>query len=937
MKVFNQKPSSKILPNKEQQQLLKKGEQRLSSEVMLLGRSLVAPPPTEQTYRNSVDGTPIPDDADISRLFKTASTSIRDARNILKSSPELCMGIDIYIAGLLSPNDVSAPDLNITSNATGLLTPIKSKLLEVVREWVKDEYKIDTRLKEWVFKAKYLQGAVPLGIVPLTAIDNIINEKDKERKRVSLESYDSDTGLLKNGFYKPTGMLGAGLTDPESEKPKRKGAMFSSLKVALESSGQAGTTADVNNTFNLSEEQRKMILAADKENGQQIIDALSNIYIHDNPEVLKLPNIAAAMAKKSVLKQFSPLYSMALEDDDDEQHQETTHSNAKVINLEKGQLVYPDRNFSLREVISLRPSDIYENVGHPIIQEFPYDSCFPIAPPGLPDKHLGYIIALDSTGSPLTMTEELMDHTDATDVTLQTSTGIMGTQVLSQMGDNSVDGITNLRYGAANPVAGRLFNTFLVADIKERLKNGIYNGVELDVRFTEVFLQQMWRRAIQGQQVQFLYVPTELLTYIAFEYNEFGMGESKLSKHRDVAIIASTVQVANALTAINNSIQHKKATISFDDDEVDAMDTVEKLQQYIVRAQNASALFTSSNTQDQLNHILNSGWNFSYENGMGAFPGTSFDIEYLTREANTIDNEYLDTINKRLIMLSGVSPEIVDMSQDVEFAQSYITGHQLRAQQAALEQQALCVGVTRFIRNFCMNSQKIIKKLHTIIKEAKASDSGELKSSKVSTRELIEEFIESIETSLPKPDTTKLEAMSDVLEKHEAYIDKVIDYYFNDPLFESSEVGEKLGEKAELFKTVWRSSYMRNVLQTNNLVPKQIQALHGNIDEDEDFIDPFAETEQFIKNFSKLLIQHEGEISKLRVRNDNIMQNLEDRASDESNDDGGGDDEDVDSSNDDANDNDAGDNSTDGGDGDDPFDEGDDLFGDAGGADNPLG
>ena len=82
--------------------------------------------------------------------YQIALSNLRAAEatvsNILKSSPELCMGIDIYIAGLLSPNDVSAPDLNITSTLSGEMTSIKSKLLEVVREWAKDEYKIDSCL-----------------------------------------------------------------------------------------------------------------------------------------------------------------------------------------------------------------------------------------------------------------------------------------------------------------------------------------------------------------------------------------------------------------------------------------------------------------------------------------------------------------------------------------------------------------------------------------------------------------------------------------------------------------------------------------------------------------------------------------------------------------------------------------------------------------------
>lgn len=931
-KVF--KRSFTKLSNQDQAKAEVKKVTKLSPETLLLARNLVEPHYTEQNnHRTTKDGTPIPEDSDISRMLKVASTSVRDARNILKSSPELCMGIDIYIAGLLSPNDVSRPELTITSNMTGELEGVKSKMLDVVRDWAKNEYKIDGRLKDWVFRSKYLAGALPIAIVPLTQIDAIINEEDHNKKKIKLESYDSASSdkMFSNGFYRNTGILGNGLNHKTPDKTTTE-TVFKSLKME-----SANSDTSFDNFIHLDNEQKKQITGLfgdDKELASKTISALSNVFVHDNPEVFKVPRIAQAIARKSITNRFSPLFAMAQESADEA----VVQKNGRSIELKQGELVYPDRNFGLREVINIRPTDIYDNVGHPLVLELPYDSCFPVAPPGLPENHIGYIVALDSSGNPLSVGEEGMSYPDPSDIAMQTSSGVMGTQMLSQVADNSVDGISNLRYGALNNASNKIFNTYLIADIKERLKNGLYQGVELDIRFTNIFLEQMWKRAMVGQQVQFLFIPTELLTYIAFEYNELGMGESKLIKHKDIAIIASTVQIANALASINNAIQHKKVTIAFDDDEIDAFDTDEKLKQYIVRAQWANTLFTSSNTQDQLNQILNSGYHFVYENGNGAFPNTSFDIEYMTREAAIIENDYLDTVNKRLIMLSGVSPEIVDMSQEVEFAQTYITGHMLRAQQAALEQDILCQSTSKFIRSFVLHSQIILKDLLEIIKKYRLVQKSPISKSEKSDAEFVQEFIASIDTSLPKPDTSKLNAQKDNLATHEDLIDKCIEYYFNDPLFAASEIGEQLGEKLELFKSVWKMSYMRGVLQSNNLVPPQFQMLHGDVD-DEDRIDPFLESELLVENFSKLAIQHEAQVAKLKMKNDTTITAINEKVEGG---DGDGDnsnaDAPADNPPDDTVDAPADDAST--GDGTDPekaTDADDDLFGDGAAADNPLG
>lgn len=909
---------------------------KVSSETLLVARNLVAPHYTEQAVRTTKKGLPIPEDADIGQMLKVAANAEMDARNILKSSPELCMGIDIYIAGLLSPNDVSRPELNITSNLSGEIEGIKSKMLDVIREWAKNEYKIDGRLKKWVFRSKYLSGALPIAIIPLTQIDNIINEKDDTKKKLKLESYDSadnNKAVFSKGFYRSTGLLGKGLS--ESNKKTEIGnsqTVFQSLK--MESSYDQLNDSSIN----IDAERKKIISDAFGELKEkdkvidQTVTALSNVFIHDNPEVFKIPRIAQAVARKVITNKFSPLMNLAQESAD----ADIVQKNGKTIELtEGGELLYPDRQFSTNEILSISPTDIYDNVGHPIILELPYGSTFPVAPPGLPENHIGYIVALDSSGNPLSIDDDSVQSPDPSDIAMQTSSGVMGTQILSQVADASVDGITNLRYGALNKASNRIFNSFLIADIKERLKNGLYKGVELDVRFTNVFLEQMWKRAMVGQQVQFLFLPTELLTYIAFEYNELGMGESKLIKHKDIAIIASTVQVANALASINNAITHKKVTIGFDEDEIDAFDTDEKLKQYIVRAQWANTLFTSSNTQDQLNHILNSAYHFVYENGNGAFPNTTYDIEYLNREAAIIENDYLDKVNNRLIMLSGVSPEIVDMSQEVEFAQTYITGHMLRAQQASLEQDILCSYTTKFIQGFTLHSEILLKQLLEIVKQYREVDKSPIKNSKVKDHVFVQDFIASLETSLPKPDTSKINMQKENLETHEALIDKCIEYYFSDPVFESSEIGEKLGDKLELFKNIWKSSYMRGIMQTNNLIPPQFQMLHGKMDED-NYVDPFVEGETIVSNMVKLALQHESQISKLRVKSDTTFENIQKKA-EGGNPDGQSDNELNDTSSTSTN-NDDNDNpnpeSTDKQAGD--PDDGEDLFND-GNVDNPLG
>ena len=882
-KIFKRSLSTSILSDQEIKNIRGSNTTTNSSnkEMAFIARNLVEPQNTALNQRTSRDGTPIPDEQDISRLLKVAATSTRDARNILKSSPELCMGIDIYIAGLLSPNDVSRPELAILSTSNIELQPIKSKLLDVVRTWAKDEYKIDSRLKNWVFKAKYLAGAVPLAIVPMTEIDDIVNETDLNKKRLSLESYDSsNNGRFNKGYYNSTGVLGAGLNQPEKKKDK---GVLGLLNMAQESGDNQPLYFD--NQITLSDTQKTNIhkncsaeveVSGKKEKVSNVIlEALNKIYIHDNIEAFKIPRLKLASARRQVQRRFSPLYkhNQAMESDDG---RNTTDQPAVMVD-QNGNFKYPNRSYSTREIINVRPKDMYENFGHPLVIELPYESALPICPPGLPEEPVGFIVVLDSSFNPLTITEEDLNLADPTDISVQSSAGVMGTQMLSQLGDASPEGLMNFRNGVMTEANNRLFTNILEADLRERLRNGIYSNMEFDVKLLPVFAEFMFKRALAGMETQFLFIPNELLTYIAFETNEWGLGESKLSKHKGLAIIASTVQVANALASITNAIPHKKATIGFDDDEIDAFDTSEKLEQHIVRSQWANSLFSSSNTQDQLNHVLNSGFHFVYENGNGNFPNTSYDIEYINRDVATIDNDYLDSINRRLIMLSGVSPEIVDMSQEVEFAQTYITGHMLRAQQAAIEQEIFCAGLSKFVRSFVLHSAIIIDELRGIVEAALKATDSPLKGIKTSVEDLIEEFINSIETSLPKPDTTKLDMQMKNITTHEEFIDKVIEYHFSDPMFASEEVGEKGADKIELVKAVWKSSYIRGIMQSNNLIPSQFNLLHG-VETEEGIVDPLEESEGMVKRYLEYIVQHEKQMAGVRYKTDATIERVQETA-----------------------------------------------------------
>ena len=60
------------------------------------------------------------------------------------------------------------------------------------------------------------------------------------------------------------------------------------------------------------------------------------------------------------------------------------------------------------------------------------------------------------------------------------------------------------------------------ADLLARLRNGIYSSSAKIASNQEIF-RIMLSRSLAGDMTQVLWVPKELLTYVAFEYDEDGV------------------------------------------------------------------------------------------------------------------------------------------------------------------------------------------------------------------------------------------------------------------------------------------------------------------------------------------------------------------------------------------------------------------------------
>ena len=153
-----------------------------------------------QTQR-STNGHPIPSYGALdANLAKTISDR-RDIKNILEMNPNAQLAIDICVNGTLSPNNTLDSQLQYKSSYDKL-GPVKSVLLQKIREIMNAQVELEDILPTVLKDAKYDVGSYALLVVPTGRIRDMIkaekmDEARNEQKILKFESMINDLGNVK--------------------------------------------------------------------------------------------------------------------------------------------------------------------------------------------------------------------------------------------------------------------------------------------------------------------------------------------------------------------------------------------------------------------------------------------------------------------------------------------------------------------------------------------------------------------------------------------------------------------------------------------------------------------------------------------------------------------------------------------------------------------
>lgn len=779
-----------------------------------------------------------PDLTELRNLSIDKARDITDADIVMQMLPDLELSSQILISSILSPKDMMSTELSYIPPENVCPPNVAGSITRLIKDHFSVNYKIESKLHRILKDILYETGSYVLCVIPENSIDEIINNQS----RLSQESIDNIFGEYdqKLSLLPPKGLLGDSNTHYKNtfsiENYRKRNTTKGKTKVEV-------SVEDFNNKykdFNINNDNYKKY----KVSNENELDTF--VSVTDNFEVLSVPRLIDKLRSNTVESIIS-------------------NESNYITDRDIDQLLYRRMYYSSNNIVKVKTLDqgYRTSVGEPLIMHLPSESVIPVYVPGNPREHIGYFVLIDENGNPVSK-DANPDYFREMGILTQNNRKCLSSHLLDRSkglfeGYGNASTVQKLRYDHASRVYGEIIEQDLIS----RLRNGIY-GKNVKIGGSEEIYRIMFSRSLSQQYTQILFLPKELMTYMAFRFDENGIGESLLDRMKIVNSMAITLQLANTRAAVMNSIPRTKVSVKLDEDEPDPEGRREMIvNEYLL----LRSVGNNSMPIGVLNPVDINTWatqaNVEFQfSGALSMPEIEIDQTEFSSQVPKVDTELEEDMRKRRIMGQGMSPETIDASQGANFATSIIQESLLFARRAMQYQELFVPLITDHIRKVTMASPILLDSIKEIIHNNLEDivkyllpDRKNINLDEVNIDIITKAFVSQLEVELPKPDGLSLTRKKEAYEEYKGALEEAISQYISSELLPSEIMGE-LGDNADAVKQILIAYYCRKWMVENDYL-SELNDLVTLDEEDNPVFDVYEMTADFgssiIKSIGKML------------------------------------------------------------------------------------
>lgn len=738
--------------------------------------------------------------------------AISNNEDMLEMFPELTLASQVLASNILSPKDMLSVTFLYKFNTKLFSQEVQGALLSVIKEELESHYKLTSSAGKILEDIILTKGSNIKAIIPENALDSFINKRDSEFLSTTLRTHESALDFVKKTNYeneRPLGFFGSAMSDKA----------FASIENATD----AISPEKIKKAFNVGVSSNTFITDNYTFLTRQVTSSIKSDTVSDFIIAGQMNRFAGGSKKTkesatdSVFKRISRSYSAV---------SEISHDGER------------------------------ESVGRPLILDLPPESVIVIHRPGSPDDIIAHLVIATDEGYPVT--KELMraEMNDAQREGVKKGTS-MGAYLTKKAK-------TNL-FGKSDCIdfreATHLYGIAQEKDLLNTFKSSVYGDNIVFGNSGGGIYSLMLARAIKNSNSRLVFLPKEIVSYMALDRYSNGIGKSVLDGLQKINGLKATLMLANVTKEVTNSIGMTKVKMNVDPKDPDPFKTVQRGRQLILSTSAGMLPTSAKNFNDYATWSRQAGIFLEYE-GHPKLPDVKFDFTNVSTNAPTGDIGFIERLNDQSIMAFGLTPEMVEESSRTDFATSITSRNSLLAKRVLLSQSTLMECYTDRGQKICRYDQIIYSRCKKIIEESVDATLTLLKESKsdeydmyerVDKSDLVDIFyskgINSLEISLPSPDVGADAKMAREFSDYKASLEDSV------PAWISKESAKLISEESNLetLETLIIENKLRKWMMDRGYMPELFDLAHASTLSDTDqFDEMFQYTKKMIDNASKV-------------------------------------------------------------------------------------
>jgi hypothetical protein len=734
-----------------------------------------------------------------------AVSIVNDIDRLKAIAPEIDQAKNIIVPSILSPNDLQ--DTNPTlylSEDLQISEELRKEILDYLYRPLVLDLELGRRMKSWCETAMFESGSAPNLILPESTLAHLMGKSNVGKESFSL---DSEEGKQKLTQYLSSADAHRRLNQMYDEEiyqkriPEtsvRSNEKFKTPSIDLTPTGKsiyqealpAVEKIVINHLEELKKENPvhadiKLLDSSSKLTGciesitARIVTELEDgdtLKISENPEVLRFGSAVKAAHKRSlsknVIDRYQPDNKVNGSDIGSSPMYDASQSNSRILNL----IPYID--------------DTAENFSEPFIMQFPAEAVIRICTPGNIKDTLGYFVLIDNYGQPIMAQQYLGTLSGSSSASMAEASynamfgtsnhgNMMSSMIVNPMGFGNP-------YNLQDQAVTKVFDTILDSMMRKKLQNVGFEDVAFG-KYTTI-ATCMFHRMLARKKTSLVFIPDELMTYVAFDYRPDGCGKSRVENAMYLLSIRTMLVVANTMASMRNSIARKEVTIDLDEKETQP----ERILQEVANMMKQKYGLQLTSDPRVISQMINDQ-NTTIKMKGEAFGNFGVEIQDTQQNVPKADQDLMDSLTSAIINVFGAPHSVMNELNEAEYARSVATTNLFFAQKTLADQDTLTGFTNKFIRTYCRFSSKIKKELLRIL-EGKTKnnahddtpvDTVSDKGSKTTTKnnqQILNEIIRSISVSLPAPNIAPTKSQNEVLKAYLEVIEDIVNNTYPDDL-----------------------------------------------------------------------------------------------------------------------------------------------------------